>query len=293
MKSIRPLIRTVLLGLELRAARGNKWRGRELARRIGVNPALLHNWERGERTPPLVDVACIVGALGIVGERKDRILELARLADTDSILLGRRSQPYHVATAAVCARAAAEIVDWHPTLMPDILQTPSYSCAVAKHVLPERATDSDLHARFDETTEYLKKIRVSAYVGEYALACHVGDPDVDVVMRQLHHLIKLQRQSRDITVRIVPADANAHLGHTGAFTTFRIRNAEHLIVHRSHGYSGSFALDEDGFYADADSQLGKVARTAEDSANLIIRRINQLHLAMPNGHRTRPGNYRA
>ncbi|MCG3755844.1 Scr1 family TA system antitoxin-like transcriptional regulator [Amycolatopsis sp. Poz14] len=293
MKSIRPLIRTVLLGLELRAARGDKWRGRELARRIGVNPALLHNWERGERTPPLVDVGCIVGALGIVGEQKERILELARLADTDSILLGRRGQPYHVATAAVCARAAAEIVDWHPTLVPDILQIPSYSCAVAKYVLPERTMASDPHARFNENTAHLRKIGISAYVGEYALVCPVGDPDVDVVMRQLHHLIKLQRECRGITVRIVPATAHAHLGHSGAFTTFRTHNADHLIVHRSHGYSGSFTLDEDGSYADADSQLSKIALTAEDSVRIIIGRIKKLHLARSTRHGASPGNYRA
>ncbi|WP_409461721.1 Scr1 family TA system antitoxin-like transcriptional regulator [Amycolatopsis sp. GA6-003] len=258
-----------------------------------MNPALLHNWEHGERTPPLVDVGCIVGTLGIVGEHKERILELARLADTDSILLGRRGQPHHVGTAAVCARAAAEIVDWHPTLMPDILQTPSYARAVAKYVLPERTTASDLHARFNENTSHLRKIGINAYVGEYALVCPVGDPDVDVVMRQLHHLIKLQRDCRDVTVRIVPANAHAHLGHSGAFTVFRTQSVDHLIVHRSHGYSGSFTLDEDGSYADADSQLSKIACTAEDSARVIIRRIKQLHLARSTRHSASAGNYRA
>ncbi|WP_344854092.1 helix-turn-helix transcriptional regulator, partial [Amycolatopsis ultiminotia] len=71
--------RNVLLGVALRAARGRAHFGlRELARRVGTNPALISNWELGQRTPYVVDVAGILGALGVTGDDKRRILQLAR-----------------------------------------------------------------------------------------------------------------------------------------------------------------------------------------------------------------------
>lgn len=48
-----------------------------------MGPALLSNWELGKRTPKPLDVACVVGALGIVGHEKTCILRLALTAELD------------------------------------------------------------------------------------------------------------------------------------------------------------------------------------------------------------------
>ncbi|MFB9924889.1 multiprotein-bridging factor 1 family protein [Amycolatopsis halotolerans] len=73
-----------MLGSALRAARETrKWGVRELARRIGVNPSMLSSWEFGQRPPKMLDVAAILGALGVIGDEKQRILYLACAAELD------------------------------------------------------------------------------------------------------------------------------------------------------------------------------------------------------------------
>lgn len=66
------------LGDALREAREQRRFGvRELARRIGVSPGRIALWEQGKRVPSPIQVALILGALGIVGTEQKRILELA------------------------------------------------------------------------------------------------------------------------------------------------------------------------------------------------------------------------
>ncbi|MBB4689841.1 helix-turn-helix domain-containing protein [Amycolatopsis jiangsuensis] len=77
------------LGAALRAARKNAhWGVRELARRVGVHPAVISSWELGHRTPKPLDVAGILGALGVVGEQRQWILRMALTADLDRSLPG-------------------------------------------------------------------------------------------------------------------------------------------------------------------------------------------------------------
>ncbi|MFF0148909.1 helix-turn-helix protein [Amycolatopsis sulphurea] len=70
------------LGSALREARlAARWGVRELARRLDMHPAFISSWELGHRTPKALDVACIIGALGVIGEEKTRILRLALAAE--------------------------------------------------------------------------------------------------------------------------------------------------------------------------------------------------------------------
>ncbi|MCG3756673.1 helix-turn-helix transcriptional regulator [Amycolatopsis sp. Poz14] len=72
------------LGRALREARESAhWGVRELARRVGVTPSLISAWELGHRTPKPLDVAGILGALGVVGTEKARILYLALAAELE------------------------------------------------------------------------------------------------------------------------------------------------------------------------------------------------------------------
>jgi transcriptional regulator with XRE-family HTH domain len=83
----QPNLLPKLLGNALRTARlKRKWGVRELARRIGVHPGLFPAWEQGQRTPNPLTVALILGALGVVDDEQERILDLAFLARLAKVL---------------------------------------------------------------------------------------------------------------------------------------------------------------------------------------------------------------
>lgn len=74
------------MGAAIRSARKSRsWGVRELARRVGVSPPMISSWELGYRRPKPLDVACILGALGVVGEEKSRILGMALVAELNEV----------------------------------------------------------------------------------------------------------------------------------------------------------------------------------------------------------------
>ncbi|WP_037808473.1 helix-turn-helix transcriptional regulator [Amycolatopsis sp. La24] len=76
----QPNLLPQMVGSALREAReAKKWGVRELARRIGVSPGAIPEWEQGRRTPSPLIVARILGSLGVVGDEQERILNLALL----------------------------------------------------------------------------------------------------------------------------------------------------------------------------------------------------------------------
>ncbi|GAA1025293.1 hypothetical protein GCM10009565_36820 [Amycolatopsis albidoflavus] len=120
--------RVMLLGAALRRLRiENRWGLRELARRLGTNPALVSNWELGQRTPAVEDVACYLGALGIVGQDKKRILHLAHTLTPGIVISGDQTVPHHLATLLDVEAAAKTATIWEPVLVPDLLQLPDYT----------------------------------------------------------------------------------------------------------------------------------------------------------------------
>ncbi|WP_275293525.1 Scr1 family TA system antitoxin-like transcriptional regulator [Amycolatopsis sp. La24] len=273
----RPWTRSALLAIELRAARLHERRGLiELARRIGVNKATLSAWEHAARTPRIEDVAGILGALGVIGEHKARILELARHPDTDSMIFGRRGVPRHFAVAEVCARAAERIVDWHPLLVPDLPRTADYAISVARYSPPQTRSEIEhIRAHCEANRAILSEKGVCVYIGEQALM-HPMD-DATVVAEQLHRLIRIQQTNRRVSVRVVPNNIGSHVGLSGTFTAYQTEVGQ--IVHRPLSCCGEFLLDGDGLYANLDTQLGDIALTAADSAAFIARHAMRLATA--------------
>lgn len=100
------------LGMALRNARIEASLGlRELGRWVGVDSAQLSSWELGEEVPTLEDVAGLLGALGVVGEEKTRIMELTReLAGSSWIMYGSQADTAHYTMVAL-PRAARGVDD--------------------------------------------------------------------------------------------------------------------------------------------------------------------------------------
>lgn len=276
----RPMIRTALLGVELHAARcalainGRTLSFARAAEHFGVHANALHGWESAKRTPMREDVSGALGAYGVVGEHRERILSLARLPDTDSVLLGRRGRPRHLATADVCALHSTSIVDWHPLLIPELLRTTKYAHAVATDVLPETIRPETDRTFSVEDAARLATTDVKIYIGEHAILNLVGGQAV--ARDQLGYLLKLiQTNPVGLAIRIVPAVADVHVGLAGPFTVYNTYAGR--IVYRGHGYCGSFTLAQpDDPYAVADPQLSRLALGPSESVDFIADHVGRL-----------------
>ncbi|GAA3551308.1 helix-turn-helix transcriptional regulator [Amycolatopsis ultiminotia] len=261
--------RNLLLSIALRAAREEARFGlRELGRRVGVNPALLSNWELGQRTPRVEDVAGILGALGVVGEQKRRIMHLVRTTGAGMVVLGDQSTRDHLAALGDCAALARSISVWHPLLIPDVLQIPDYSKAV---LVAQGFSNKEAYQLATIRAESGNLIigpgakPITAFIGTAALTEPVGTPEI--MGRQLGFLDNVVATSREVVVRIVPENTGWHPGLSGPFTLFATPPA--AVAHFSHHRAGSFVPDDGGEYRGIVERLEKVAKTPLESAMLI------------------------
>ncbi|MFD2468256.1 helix-turn-helix domain-containing protein [Amycolatopsis silviterrae] len=241
---LTPRIRT--LGTALREARIDARFGlRELSRRIGTNPALVSNWELGQRIPALEDVAGILGALGIVGQEKQRILQLARgTAEPGWVARGKQSDPDHLGGLLACERAATSVVEWQPLVLPGLLQIPDYARALfLGDGLPLKDAERQAEIRMMRRPLVVGPGAVPCEVllGETALRNPVGGPST--MARQLRFLADLMATSAKLTVRVVPSYRGGHPGLAGRFCVYYVDIGD-PIVYFEHQHAGAFLLDE-------------------------------------------------
>ncbi|MFF0149500.1 helix-turn-helix protein [Amycolatopsis sulphurea] len=262
----RGVFRNRLLGIALRTARKDAHFGvRELARRVGVNPALLSNWELGERTPKREDVAGILGALGVVGTEKQRILHLARLTGPGLILPGNLSNRDHLAALRDCETLSTTIRTWHPLRIPDLLQIPDYTMAVLAAQGFSPADSQELAALRTESGNIIHgphSTPITAYIGASALTNLVGSPAI--MCRQLDMLVV---PSTGTTVRVVPDDTDEHPGRSGPFTLYDTRAA--TVAYIAHHNGGTFLPDDRHEFHAVINRLDKIAKTPIESAMII------------------------
>ncbi|MGW4393841.1 helix-turn-helix domain-containing protein [Amycolatopsis nivea] len=242
-----PTPRTRILGAALRDARVEANYGlRELARRIGIAPAILSSWEQAHRAPSLADVAGILGATGTAGETKRDILRLARGAAGESWVL--RSAPLSLArSAALLAHklAAQHVVTWDPVAIPELLQ-------VLDRNLEPRSTV------------------IEAFICDQAL--HAENLHTDAQRRQLRSLVQLAKVSRLFTVRTVCSDPAWDYGLTTAFDRYSMPTGE-TVIYCGQRSLGVFITERDTPISshEADTErLREIAKEPRDSINECI-----------------------
>jgi len=246
------------LGAALRDARIEKRFGvRELGRRVGVNAALLSNWELGQRVPTPEEVAGVLGGLGIVGERKAWIMSLARgVAGPGWFTPGSQADPKHYTTLVAHERMAVSMTVWAPLLVPELLQIPDYArLALGPDLRDEDKLDEVVGKRLDRNEILFGAGAVDAdiFVGSAALGNHFGD--AEVMMRQVRYLADVLGISRSVRIRLARSEAVRE----GAFTLYRLRDTTE-VVYCPHDRAGMFLVDEQAAaYAETIEKLTEAA----------------------------------
>jgi transcriptional regulator with XRE-family HTH domain len=83
---------------------------RDLSAQLGLSHSTVSHWETGKRIPTTEDVASVLGAVGVNGDERGRILNLARHATDENWLThGIPGLPEQLAGAVECEQDATAI----------------------------------------------------------------------------------------------------------------------------------------------------------------------------------------
>lgn len=142
---------------------------------------------------------------------------------------------------------ASEVVVYEAQRVPEILQTPQYTRALADAdpaLLDDEAREASVRAtaRLQQTLESGADIRV--ILGEAALHQKAGEPPV--MEGQLGLLTGVSGDSGQVTVQVLPFGTGAHAAPwAGSLTLFRFGGIPGFDVARLGGPLGGVFLDED------------------------------------------------
>lgn len=237
------------------------------ARNLGVSPSVVSYWETGRRIPSTEDVASFLTALGITGDQKDNILDLARGAtEPDWLTVGVPGISHEFAGILECDRQATQITSW-TLVIPGMLQTSAYARAVFAATDP--AAEAKVALRMSRRDALVRRnpCHLTAIISELALRQVIGG--TEVMLDQLRYL----QQSADlatVTLQVVPIGEGWHPGLMGPFVLYGFPSAP-SIVHLEHWSSAAFVYDAEDVatYQDAAVQLQQSAMSPAASLRLI------------------------
>jgi transcriptional regulator with XRE-family HTH domain len=219
-----PIASRLLLGKALQQLRSEAgMSGAEVAKEMGFGAAKLSKIERGQAPITKADLHLFFEVLKVSEDVRPTLLELGaqsrrprrnRTNTSEQELPGKNFERY-----LGLEEIAIGIKDWHPYLIPGLLQTPEYA----------RALISANPLLLPDQVEYLVELRMErqralhreaeplqlwSIVEEYALRRVIGGKQTRD--DQLRHLLTMG-QKPNINIQVIPDSAGAHAGLDGAF----------------------------------------------------------------------------
>lgn len=219
-----PIASRLLLGKALQQLRSEAgMSGAEVAKEMGFGAAKLSKIERGQAPITKADLHLFFEVLKVSEDVRPTLLELGaqsrrprrnRTNTSEQELPGKNFERY-----LGLEEIAIGIKDWHPYLIPGLLQTPEYA----------RALISANPLLLPDQVEYLVELRrerqralhreseplqLWSIVEEYALRRVIGGKQTRD--DQLRHLLAMGHKP-NINIQVIPESADAHAGLDGAF----------------------------------------------------------------------------
>lgn len=178
----------------------------EMATLLEWSPSKMSRLLSGKRVASQVDIASLLATCGVVGRRRDELLNLAEnvYASTWWQDYGTRP-PIHRTTLTDNEAIATAITTFHNTLVPDLLQTPAYTRALLR-ALPNIPTEEieERVAEMAQRQQILERDQPPA-LRVFLDACVItrtGAGD-EIMSDQAHHLLRLAVRP-EIELRMVP-----------------------------------------------------------------------------------------
>jgi transcriptional regulator with XRE-family HTH domain len=262
---------------ELRQAAGLT--GAQLAERLGSSQSAVSRYELGQMIPPADVVDQWAEAVGATAEEHAELVDLAELAETETVVWRRRTRRGGLAERqqeTLEMEASAGVVsNFHPVLMYRLLQVPGYARAVyeAFHVgaRPDEAEGVAARLGHQEILHREERPRFEFLVSEAGLRWRFVPRDVMVA--QFERLIEVSKLS-NLYLGVVPLEMPAPVWHSHGFTIFAERaGGAETVVHIENLTGGDNLRNplDVARYQDAFERLRKVALTGDEARSLLQR----------------------
>ena len=243
----------------------------EVANKLGWSESTLSRIETGLRNASAEEVSALLAIYQVTGARRDTLIEMARDVDRPVwVELRYADVPEQAKTLAQYEADATKIVGAAVTLIPGLLQTPSYirslmnAGGVAPRDIPLRV---DVRLQRQKVLSGKRAPTLVSFIDEAALHRRIGGGRV--MADQLKHLLVIA-ESPTIDLRVIPFDVGGHAAIDGSFVLLEFAD-NRPIVHVEQLSSGLFldqAIDV-GPYMRAVAGLDAVALDPMQSAQMI------------------------
>jgi transcriptional regulator with XRE-family HTH domain len=252
------------LGQELRELReAAEVSGMELSRRSGISQSKVSRVELGQQLPSTDDVARWARLCNAPDDRLRRLLQLREAAASEAVVRRRHRARGLAARQAVTGQveASAGLVRvFHPTLIPELLQTPGYTRAVLEAAHPTGRDDlaAGVAARMNrQALLYDEAKRFEFTIGEPALRWWFGSREV--MLGQVDRLIMVAGLP-NVTLGVLPLNTATTAWHSHHLTLYT-RREEGPLAHVELLTGGYNIRDPDDVTRCADA-LGRLAKAA-------------------------------
>lgn len=250
-----PIVRRRRLASELRRLReGVHLTGGQAAKRIKWSTSKISRLETAQIVPHEGDIRTLLDLYGVVGDERERLLELARDAAKTGWWETYGDTLSEVLSTYIGLEAeAASAWTWQPVVVPGLLQTADYSRAVTRPfqpiaALPSGQIEGQTQARLTRQAILTRDdpLVFSAVIDESVLYRRFGDNSV--MRAQLAQIIELARLP-NVTVRVLRLDGSHPTG-AGSFVLLKFQRIDHLeAIYPDVVYvdclSGSFYEEEE------------------------------------------------
>jgi transcriptional regulator with XRE-family HTH domain len=220
-----PIVQSALLRADL--VRLRKERGmtqEQVATRLEWSPSKLIRVEGGKNSITRTDLQALLMVYGVTSEsRQERLQVLARGARQSAWWDAYKGEvDDSFLTFVGYAAGAYYIRHFHNSIVPGLLQTREYAESFVTGRANEIVRARAVRLRMQRQEEMAKReipARQSYILDEAVIRRHVGvKNDPGIMPRQLNYIADVAEEREDLTVRVIPFGAGAHLGVYGPFT---------------------------------------------------------------------------
>ncbi|XVQ10544.1 helix-turn-helix domain-containing protein [Spirillospora sp. CA-255316] len=220
-----PIVQSALLRSELVRLRKEKGMTQEqVARALEWSPSKLIRVEGGKNAITFTDLQALLLTYDVTSKSKqERMQELARGARENawwSTYKGEVSDDF--LNFVGYAAGASYIRHFHNSIVPGLLQTREYAEVFSTGLVSQVIRARNVRMRMQRQEELAKREvppKQFYILDEAVIRRHVGiKTDPAIMPRQLTRIADEAEQKDDMTVRVIPFSAGAHLGVYGPFT---------------------------------------------------------------------------
>ncbi|WP_149264234.1 helix-turn-helix transcriptional regulator [Actinomadura sp. K4S16] len=281
MTDYSPTVRQRRLARVLRDLRDERERtASDVTRELGWSVTKLTRLEAGQMSKPqLGEVGKLLDLYGVVGDEREKILDLVRQARVRGWWHGYSdSMPTGYATYVGLEAEATGVWNYEPSTLPGLLQTPDYSRALmtARGAgLSEEQIRARVELRQQRQRRLSEGLRLWAILPQEALARCVGGPAV--MLRQVEHLLEVGRLE-NVTLQVVPLDIGA-VPASGPFAVLRFEHdldPEVVYCETPGGGLWVETADEVASFMLDFQRLIAVSASSADTLNVLAKRADEL-----------------